>query len=78
MKDGEKAILIPGASRVRTHSSNKHNIRVAETLKAMTEEVTVVTLETWSGNAKVKDKRGMVFFCNPDDLSPVNEDLYIV
>lgn len=72
MQDGQQAILVPGATKARTHSSKSHNLRVAETLRAMTEEVTIVRLHTWSGNAKVRDKRGLVFLCNPGDLSEVS------
>lgn len=73
MKDGEKAILVPGISRLKISGSSAQQCRLRDVLRAMTEEVTILKLHTSSGNSRVKDRVGMVFYCNPNDLTRDNE-----
>jgi hypothetical protein len=70
MQKGDKAILIPGNHNVKGTGSSAHKSRVAEILRSMTEEVTIVQVNEFTGNAKVRDKRNMVFYCNILDLRP--------
>jgi len=73
MKDGEKAILIPGVSTMGRNGTSTHKLRVDETLRAMTEEVTIISLVNTTGNVKVKDAKDVVFFCNMNDLRPCDD-----
>jgi hypothetical protein len=77
MKNGDKAILVPGASNIKKACSSALKSRVAETLRAMTEQVTIIELNKNStGNALVKDNKGTEFFCNVNDLSESYPDFY--
>jgi hypothetical protein len=77
MKNGDKAILVPGASKVKRSSSSSLNSRVAQTLRAMTEQVTIIELDNnRTGNAFVRDHRGTQFFCNVNDLSESYPDYF--
>lgn len=73
MKKGDKAILIPGHSAGVVNGSSAHRHQVSDVLKAMTEVVTIVSPENATGNARVRDNKGMVFYCNPRDLKPYSE-----
>jgi len=76
MKDGEKAILVPGSSTMKLTGSSAHKSRVEATLRAMTEEVTIVRLHNGTGNSKVRDNHGIQFNCNTHDLKPSYEDYF--
>ncbi|MBB6500999.1 hypothetical protein HDF25_003162 [Pedobacter cryoconitis] len=72
MQNGEKVLLVPGISNTKFKRSRPHRNRVATVLKeAITEEVTVIRLDDGTGNSKVRDSRGVEFFCNTDDLSRI-------
>jgi len=75
MKNGDKVMLVPGISKVKMTGSSGHRGRVVDTLKAMTEEVTILSLYNSTGNSKVRDKHDMVFYCNPEDLRGLSEDV---
>ena len=47
--------------------------KLVELLLSLSENVTLITLKHWSENAKVRDNKGCVFFCNPDDLQSINK-----
>lgn len=70
MKDGDKVKLVPSISTLKRGKASIKRNRLNDLLKAMTEEVTIIKLLNISGNAKVRDSKGIVFYCNPDDLSP--------
>lgn len=72
MQNGEKVLLVPGSSNIKFKGSQSHQHSVATVLKAMSEEVTVIRLYDGTGNSKVKDSKGVEFFCNTDDLSIIN------
>ncbi|CAM4433360.1 hypothetical protein SAMN06265348_1306 [Pedobacter westerhofensis] len=76
MKDGEKAILVPGSSTMKLTGSSAHRSRVESTLKAMTEEVTILKLHNGTGNSKVRDNRGVQFNCNTNDLMTTYDDYF--
>ena len=69
MKDGDKVMLVPGISKIKMTGSSAHRNRVVDTLRAMSEEVTILSLYNGTGNSKVRDKYDKVFYCNPDDLN---------
>ena len=70
MQKGDKAMLIPGKHNVKWSGSTKHKTRVMDVLKSMTEEVTIIQVNEHTGNAKVRDVRDTVFYCNIHDLRP--------
>lgn len=74
MKDGDIVKLVPGISTMKDTGPLRHRVRLAETLKSMTEDVTIITLFNGTGNAKVRDSKGIVFYCNPADLNPLFKD----
>jgi len=76
MKDGDKVRLVPGISKVKMTGSSAHRNRVSDTLKAMSEEVTIISLYNGTGNSKVRDKYDKVFYCNPDDLNELFEEVF--
>jgi hypothetical protein len=75
MNDGDKVMLVPGLTNVKMNGSSAHRNRVKETLKAMSEIVTIISLYTGGGNAKVRDKFNRVFFCNPADLKYEQDEI---
>ena len=74
MKNGDKVMLVPGISKVKMTGSSAHRNRVVDTLRAMSEEVTVLSLYDGTGNSKVRDKYEKVFYCNTNDLSEISEE----
>lgn len=74
MQDGQKVKLVPSISTLKRGKASIKRNRLNDLLKAMTEEVTIIKLLNGSGNAKVRDSKGLVFYCNPDDLSPLFEN----
>lgn len=76
MKEGDKVILIPGSSRLQLTGSLAYKALVIESMKSMTEEVVIMRLDTNVGNAKVRDKKGIAFYCNRDDLRPTYEEFF--
>jgi len=76
MNNGDTVKLIPGISKMDTYSkSASYQERLKDTVGALTEEVTIINIHTPSANAKVRDKKGIVFLCNPADLR-TNEDFF--
>lgn len=75
MNDGEKVILVPGISMMREGGKYSNKARVNDTLEAMTEVVTIVKLYNGTGNAKVRDSKGVVFWCNSEDLSVIESNI---
>ncbi|QNK61720.1 hypothetical protein H7F33_14305 [Pedobacter sp. PAMC26386] len=73
MKKEIQMLLVPGSSNLRINGSLAYQFRVAELMKAMSELVTVLRLIDGTGNSKVRDKKGVVFFCNTKDLKNRNE-----
>lgn len=77
MKDGQKAILIPGISTIKeTGAYNANRNRIADTIKGITEEVTILKAYTGTGNSKVVDSKGIVFYCNSQDLQDWTPEFY--
>lgn len=69
MKQGDVVKLIPGISTMdRESRSASYQERLNETVRSLTEEVTILNLLNSTGNAKVRDQKGITFFCNPNDL----------
>jgi len=77
MKDGEKAILVPGSSTMKLTGSTNHRSRVEATLRAMTEEVTIISMHTGTGNSKVRDRKGIQFMCNTNDLRSMEAEAFL-
>ncbi|MBB5621595.1 hypothetical protein HDE69_002656 [Pedobacter cryoconitis] len=61
-------LLVPGSSNLRISGSSAYKFRVAEIMKAMSELVTILRFADETGNSKVRDNKGVVFFCNTKDL----------
>lgn len=79
MEAGDKVKLIPGVSTMNTNSkSASYQERLQDTIRALTEEVTIISLCTPSNNAKVRDKKGLVFLCNRDDLRTIDPIFYTI
>lgn len=77
MQAGDKVNLIPGISTMNANSkSASYQERLQDTIRALTEEVIVINLCTPSNNAKVRDRKGLVFLCNPDDLREIDPIFY--
>lgn len=73
MENGEKVLLVPGISNTKFKRSGLRGNRVETFLKdTISEEVTVIRLDAWTGNSKVMDSQGIEFFCNTDDLSTID------
>ena len=70
MQKGDKAILIPGKHNVKWTGSTNHKSRVLDVLKSMSEEVTIEKVNEFTGNARVRDSKNIVFHCNIHDLRP--------
>jgi hypothetical protein len=75
MKNGDKAFLIPGRSKANITGTPATVCRVNEVFKSMTEEVTIISLQNSTGNAKVRDSERRVFYCNPRDLRPFTSEI---
>lgn len=75
MKDGDKALLIPGRSKANVTGTSTVVSRLNQIIFSMTEEVTIISMHNSTGNAKVRDTKRNVFYCNPRDLRPFDIDV---
>lgn len=78
MKNEDIVWLVPGISKVKLGAAAAHKYRVTEVLKAMAEQVTIIKLSNGSGNSKVRDRKGVVFYCSTEDLKPMYKDHFAV
>jgi len=67
MRDGDLVRFMPCGNK-----KNGADQKLLELLLSLSENVTLISMVNWSNNAKVRDSKGYVFFCNPDDLSRIN------
>jgi hypothetical protein len=63
MKYGDRAVFVPCISK--TGRSPEEREELCSFLK---EHVTIIRWDHKSGNAKVRDHKGITFLCNPRDL----------
>lgn len=68
MKNGQTAFLAPCSSNLELGKSSKTIKILKDCIKSISEEVTIVKITPNSNNAKVKDRKGLVFFCSVKDL----------
>ena len=64
MREGDMARLVPCISKIKDPDE-----RTQDLMDALTEDVRIIRLNNGTGNTKVRDKYGIVFYCNPSDLS---------
>lgn len=69
MKNGQKVFLVPGRSKFNPTGSVSGDHKIDQFTRSIIEEVTIISLHNSTGNAKVKDKRKRIFYCNPGDLT---------
>ncbi|MDP3561707.1 MAG: hypothetical protein Q8R83_05990 [Legionellaceae bacterium] len=64
------AILTPSISSI-LNKGKEITHQVSDTLASITEEVEVLSISQTTGNAKVRDSRGRVFYCSCSDLKNI-------
>jgi hypothetical protein len=68
IRKGQLMVFVPCISKIRRISKGRHADRLTALFESLKEEVEVLIPEHRSGNAKVRDKNNVVFYCNPKDL----------
>jgi hypothetical protein len=66
-------MFVPCISKIRRIDKGRNADKLAALFKSLKEEVEVLIPLHRSGNAMVRDRRYLVFFCNPQDLLSLDE-----
>jgi hypothetical protein len=67
MEFGDTAVFVPCISKRNSRSSEEQE----ELCSFLKENVTIICWRHKSGNAKVRDQKGLMFFCNAADLRKI-------
>jgi hypothetical protein len=73
LRKRQVVLFVPCISKIRRISKGRNADRLAALFESLREEVEVLMPLHRSGNAMVRDKKYVMFFCNPQDLLIIDE-----
>jgi predicted nucleotide-binding protein (sugar kinase/HSP70/actin superfamily) len=72
IRKGQQVLFVPCISKIRRISKGAAAESLTALFESLKEVVEVMIPDHRSGNAKVRDRNNVVFYCNPNDLLPID------